>query len=97
MKHPLRLLFSIPAIILTIAVGVNAQGREEESVMPTTTTVAPAVSTTTPPTTVVPVTTTTVVTTTMEDLPLPTTVEDVQSQELLAELEAGLGGATAAG
>ena len=76
MKHPLRLLFSIPAITLAIAVGVSAQGKEEQSVIPVTTVVAPAVTTTTPPITVVPVVTTTVVT-----LPAPTLPVDVPCQE----------------
>ena len=56
MNHPLRLLFSIPAILLAFAVGVNAQGKEEPSAVPTTLT-GYAVSTTTPPTTVAPTTT----------------------------------------
>jgi len=80
MNHPLRLLFSIPAILLTLAVGVNAQGKEEQSAISVTTTVAPAVSTTTPPTTVVPVTTTTVVTL-PEGFSLPTLPADVPCQE----------------
>jgi hypothetical protein len=87
MNHPLRLLFSIPAILLTVAVGVNAQGKEDSSVMPTTTTVAPAVSTTTPPTTVVPVTTTVV--TLPEGFSLPTLPLTVPCQELADEALAG--------
>jgi len=89
MKHPLRLLFSIPAIALTVAVGVSAQGKEEQSVTPTTTTVAPAVTTTTPPTTVVPVTTTTVVTL-PEGFYIPTLDPEVPCQEWTqVALEAG--------
>jgi hypothetical protein len=80
MKHPLRLLFSIPAIALTVAVGVSAQGKEEQSAIPVTTTVAPAVSLTTPPTTVVPVTTTTVVAL-PEDFFIPTLDPEVPCQE----------------
>ena len=79
MNHPLRLLFSIPAILLTLAVGVDAQGKEEPSVV-TTTLTGYAVSTTTPPTTVAPTTTTTVVTL-PEGFSLPTLPADVPCQE----------------
>jgi hypothetical protein len=79
MNHPLRLLFSIPAILLTLAVGVNAQEKEEPSVV-TTTLTGYAVSTTTSPTTVAPTTTTTVVTL-PEGFSLPTLPADVPCQE----------------
>ena len=90
MKHPLRFLISIPVIILGIAVGVSAQGREETQTEPTTTTtVAPAVTTTTPPTTVAPVTTTTVLTL-PEGFSLPTLKANVPCQEWTqVALEAG--------
>ena len=79
MNYPLKLLFSIPAILLTIAVGVNAQGKEEQSAVVSTLT-GYAVSTTTPPTTVVPSTTTTVVTL-PEGFSLPTLPPEVPCQE----------------
>lgn len=80
MKHPRRLLFSIPVIFLAIVIGVSAQGKEEESVISVTTTVAPAVSTTTPPTTAAPTTTTTVVTL-PEGFFMPALDADVPCQE----------------
>ena len=79
MKHPLRLLISIPAIALLVAVGVKAQGKETLSEEPVvTTTVAPAVTTTTPPTTVAPTTT---VVTLPEGFSIPTLPPDVPCQE----------------
>jgi len=79
MKHPLRLVFSIPAILLTLAVGVDAQGKEEQGAVVSTLT-GYAVSTTTPPTTVAPTTTTTVVTL-PEGFSLPTLPPEVPCQE----------------
>lgn len=88
MNHPFRYLLAIPAIILGIAVGVSAQGKEEVRTEPTTTTtVAPAVTTTTPPTTVVPVTTTVV--TLPEGFSLPTLPPSTPCQELADEALAG--------